>query len=321
MSVEMVHLREPQTGAEAKVLASQGFNCFEYLAPIGGVPRDVLWAEPGFAEGSKRASGSGIPILFPFPGRIRGTEFEWEGRTYPQEAGDGRGNAIHGFVHVRPWRVIDRGPSRVVGQFQASLDDPLLANAWPGDFRVTVAYELVPGALRCEIEVQNPEPRQSLPCGLGLHPYFRVPPGGGPGGEWRVRLPVRQRWELAEMLAIGKRASVEDPEKFRSGLRFNEMKFDDVFTDLKFDGDRCSPALCSPDGRPVVKLCFDRTFRECVVYTPPHREAICIEPYTCVPDCFRLEPQGIDAGLRILPPGDSFGATVEIRVDDARPSA
>jgi aldose 1-epimerase len=315
MSNEVIEIHEPQTGASARLLVTQGFNCFEYLAPIEGELRDVVWAEPGFHEGGKRASGSGIPILFPFPGRIRGTEFVWEGNTYPLEAGDGRGNAIHGFVHTRAWRVIDRGPSRVVGQFQASLDDPLLVNRWPGDFRVTVAYELVPGALRCEMEVQNPDARQSLPCGLGLHPYFRIPPGGGEGGDWRVQLPVRERWELSEMIATGKRLPVDNPAKLRAGLRFEDMKFDDAFTTLEFDGDWCTPGLCSPEGHRIVTLRFNRTFRECVVYTPPHREAICIEPLTCVPDCFRLQQQGIDAGLRILPPGDSFAATVEIRLD------
>jgi aldose 1-epimerase len=59
---------------------------------------------------------------------------------------------------------------------------------------------------------------------------------------------------------------------------------------------------------------FDDPFRECVGYTPPHREAICIEPLTCVPSCFDLTARGIDAGLRIIPPGGSFTAPVEIEV-------
>jgi aldose 1-epimerase len=59
---------------------------------------------------------------------------------------------------------------------------------------------------------------------------------------------------------------------------------------------------------------FDGVFRECVVYTPPHREAICIEPYTCVPGALELDRRGIAAGLRMVPPGDSFRAVVEISV-------
>lgn len=314
MSTELIELREPQTGASAKILAGLGFNCFEYLAPVDGVLRDVLWAETGFADGTKRPSGSGIPLLFPFPGRIPGTDFTWEGQKYLLEAGDGRGNAIHGFVYTRPWRVLDRTASRVVGQFQASLDDPLLVNHWPGDFRITVAYELGPGVLRCETQVVNPDPRRPLPCGLGLHPYFRIPPGGGEGAEWRVQLPVAARWELVDMLPTGRKLPLDNPQLYRDGLRFGDMQFDDVFTALQFDGPTCEAAICDPQGRKAITLRFDDAFRECVVYTPPHRQAVCIEPYTCAPGCFDLQQQGIDAGLRLLAPGDSFGGAMEIRV-------
>ena len=54
---------------------------------------DINWSAPGFAEGPQRPSGSGIPVLFPFPGRIQGTVFHWEGKDYSLPAGDGQGNA------------------------------------------------------------------------------------------------------------------------------------------------------------------------------------------------------------------------------------
>jgi aldose 1-epimerase len=62
---------------------------------------------------------------------------------------------------------------------------------------------------------------------------------------------------------------------------------------------------------------FDTAFRHCVVYTPPHREAICIEPYTATPDALRLETLGIDAGLRRLAPGGSFHVEIEIACERA----
>ena len=63
-----------------------------------------------------------------------------------------------------------------------------------------------------------------------------------------------------------------------------------------------------------MRIAFDRAFRECVVYTPPHREAICIEPYTCLAGAFGLAERNLDTGLRVLPPGHSFEARVEFRV-------
>ena len=66
-------------------------------------------------------------------------------------------------------------------------------------------------------------------------------------------------------------------------------------------------------GRTVTQL-FDQSFTQCIVYTPPHREAICLEPYTCVPDSFRLAAEGHETGLRILKPGESFETKIPISV-------
>jgi aldose 1-epimerase len=52
-----------------------------------------------------------------------------------------------------------------------------------------------------------------------------------------------------------------------------------------------------------------------VIYNPPHREAICIEPYTCVPDMIRLQAKEIDAGMQLLPAGEAFSAEIRISVE------
>ena len=100
----------------------------------------------------------------------------------------------------------------------------------------------------------------------------------------------------------------------QAGQRFGDLKFDDAFTNLVFEGERCSASIHDPASGVTMTQRFDRTFRECVVYTAPHRQAICIEPLTCVPSSFDLAVRGIDAGLRIVPPGGSFTCRVEIAV-------
>jgi aldose 1-epimerase len=314
MAVETIQLTDAVTGSEATILAGFGFNCCRFRVVLDGRIIDVLWAEAEFETGEKRASGSGIPILFPYPGRLRGKSLIWEGREWPLEGDDHRGNAIHGFVLARPWRVAEQSGTHVVGQFQASVDEPRLLNRWPADFRITARYELAGRALKSSFLVENPGDRP-LPFGLGTHPYFCVPVGGASADACRVELPVGERWELAEMLPTGKRLAVEDPAAYRGGLPFGSLRFDDVFTRLDFESGWCTCRIVDPQSGYRIVVEFDAAFRECVVYNPPHRQAVCIEPYTCVPNAPELTQQGIETGLRVLRPGEQFRCSVNMRVE------
>jgi aldose 1-epimerase len=62
-----------------------------------------------------------------------------------------------------------------------------------------------------------------------------------------------------------------------------------------------------------VRFLADPAFRELVLFTPPHRQAIAIEPYTCSADAANLAARGIDSGWRILPLSGEWEAAVEYR--------
>jgi aldose 1-epimerase len=193
------------------------------------------------------------------------------------------------------------------------VDDPRLLKCWPADFRLTATYAVADQALQCSYVLENPDERP-LPCGFGVHPYFCLPLGGDSAGACLVSLPVTSNWELAAMNATGTKTPLLNPCRFQSGLPFAHMKFDNVFGDLAATGELCRATISDPrSGRQLV-MTFGREYRTCVVYTPPHREAICIEPYTCVPDPIRLQQSGIDAGLRVLAPGESFETHVRIEL-------
>jgi aldose 1-epimerase len=312
MTAEIVTIRDP-SGASAEILVNQGFNCFRFTAMPGGQAVEIIYAPADFAAGQGRPSRGGIPLLFPFPGRIRGTAFRWEGKQYSLEAGDAFANAIHGFALSRPWRVVEKSDSKVVGQFQAWRDDPALKERWPADFRMTASYRIDATSLRGEYWIENPCD-VPLPCGFGTHPYFRVPLGGNNANDCVVKLPVQERWELKDMLPTGRRIELPEAANLQSGQRFGDLQLDDVFTGLQFHEGWCEASIHDPaSGRIMTQRC-DGSFRECVVYTAPHREAICIEPLTCVPNCFELAGRGVEAGLKIVPPGGSFVARVEIVV-------
>jgi aldose 1-epimerase len=314
MTQETITIFDPASGSRATILPDRGFNCFSFAAATNAAPLEVLWSVPDFAEGGGRPSGSGIPLMFPFAGRIRGVSFDFEGKSYPLQAGDGLGNAIHGFVIDRPWRVTARGADRVTGEFQASVDEPALLKNWPADFRIAAEYRLADGKLVSDYTVENPD-NKPLPFGFGTHPYFRLPLGGTSAADCRVTVPIGSNWDLEGLLPTGKKSNPPLVGELSRGMPSGEMKLDHVFGDVRFDNHRATATVHDPLGKHTLKMTFDDQFTACVVYNPPHREAVCIEPYTTIPDAFNLAARGIDPHLIVLPPGKSFRTRIEISLD------
>ncbi len=316
MAATIVEIADRASGSTARVLVSLGFNCFSWRPVLAEGAREMLWAEQGFEGGDKRPSGSGTPLLFPFPGRIGGTTFAFEGREYRLEPGDPFGNAIHGFVYNRPWRLIEQTESRVVGEFQASVDDASILERWPADFRIRASYEVRGRELVSRIRYENTGERP-LPCGFGTHAYFRLPLAeGSDARDTVVSVPAERSWELEQMIPTGRRLPLPADQVLAAGLRLDDHEFDTCFTGLRADGDgRVRTRLADPASGRCLAQSFDKAFTQCVVYTPRHREAICLEPYTCVPDAFRLAAEGHETGLQILRPGESFETTLRMEVD------
>ncbi|PHS05515.1 MAG: aldose epimerase [Blastopirellula sp.] len=312
MSTDTVVLKDSETGSEAAISVKYGFNCYQFTAMLNRAKVPVLWSVDNYQNGEGRASGSGIPILFPYPGRIRDAQFTWQGNNYQLEEADGAGNAIHGFVHTRAWRVVEQSENSVTGEFQASVDAPEILERWPADFIIRVTYQLVGNQLSGRYQVQNPDSKP-LPFGLGTHPYFQVPLGSsGNADECLISVPYQHEWKFVDKMASGEKApratEVDTCEPF------SETNYDNAFGGLVFmDGD-CYTSIEDPTSGHVVTQTFSPEFTACVLYNPPHREAFCIEPYTCVPDPYCLEEDGVESGLQVLEPGASFEATVDIEI-------
>lgn len=312
--LDCVTISDPVHGSKAKILPGLGFNCYGFVASTPSGPLEVLWSAPDFTDGTAKPTGSGIPLMFPFAGRIRGAKFNYNGKTYALEAMDGLGNAIHGFVFNRPWRIKKQERDRVVGEFQASVDDESLLALWPADFRITVEYRIAGNTLSSEILVENPDDKP-LPFAFGTHAYFRIPLGGRSADDCLVKVPVTTNWELSELLPTGVVAPSPDADKLAAGIPAGEMRFDNVFGGLKFENHRLETSIRDPHSGRRVTQEFDDQFTACVVFNPPHREAVCMEPYTGLPDPFSLLEKGVEPHLRVLGPGESFRTRIEIRVD------
>lgn len=314
--MEPVVLKDSATGSTAHVAPHLGFNCYEFRAVVDGRVVNVIDAASDFLSGNQRPSGHGIPILFPFPNRIRAGRFEWKGRQYnlceSDAATDGNGNAIHGFCLDQPWRVTDRGNQHVVGEFQLSVDAPQRRDLWPADFSIQIRYALNGATLRADVRIANPD-NVSLPFGFGTHPYFRLPLAAeSDPSHCLIEASAAEQWELTDCLPTGSRQPVPSDKDLREGARYSELQLDDVLTGLQPEGGRHEFLIIDERAGLQVSQRCDPAFRELVVYTPPGRNAVCLEPYTCVTDAANLQPRGIDAGWRVLEPGEEFHTWIEI---------
>lgn len=313
--MQLLTLHDTRTGAIARILPDVGFNCFQFQTPVAGQTIDVLDAMPDFAATGEQPSHSGIPLLFPYPNRIRGGRFRWGNRDYHLTGvrDDRQGNAIHGLVIDRPWRVVSSGATIAVGQFQLSVDAPDRRGVWPADFLIEVRYELRGATLRCDIRIVNPD-TVPLPWGFGTHPYFKVPLSPqSKTADCLVQAPAAELWELENCLPTGKRAPVSAARDLREGKSLAGLKLDDVLTGVKPRQGVIESVVMDAKAGWQVSQVTDAIFRELVVYTPPHGRSVCLEPYTCVTDAVNLQAQGLDAGWRVLPPGGEFRTWIEIR--------
>jgi aldose 1-epimerase len=313
-------LTSPDAAVQAEVWPCLGCNCLRWRVRGPNGPLDLLYVAPDW-ENNPVPTRSGIPVLFPFPNRIRDGHFTWDGRSYLHALNDpAKKNSIHGFACRKPWRVKHTNAAEdlatFTAEFQASVDAPDTLELWPGDYQITLRFLLGPDSLSLSATITNPGDKP-VPLGLGYHPYFKLPFSNEISArDCKTTVAAASRWELKDNLPTGRKVPVDPSRDLRSQRRFEGLMLDDVYTDLDTAGDSLplyKRASVSQRGIGAVEVWTSRAFGDLVAFTPPHRNAICLEPYTCVTDAINLQQQGVDTGLIVLNPGESRTEFVVLR--------
>jgi aldose 1-epimerase len=177
----------------------------------------------------------------------------------------------------------------------------------------------MPDRLRIEMGVVNTGDGP-FPFGVGLHPYFRPP--GGDVARSVLHAPARSIWSLEHGLPTGDRRPPPDVLNWSRPRAIGGTQLDTLYGDLgaisEGAGGMLLRATLGEAERPGrLELWTTPDFRESVLFTPPHRQAVCLEPYTCVTDAANLQAGGLDAGWRELPAGGAWSGTVEFRWNPA----
>ncbi|QVL33681.1 aldose 1-epimerase [Telmatocola sphagniphila] len=314
----VVTLQSP-SGARAEIWSACGFNCLKWAVAPG---REALFVMPDW-ESNPVPTRSGTPILAPFPNRIRNGHFRWENQDYQLPLNDSvKQNAIHGEAPRHPWRILeskaDGHSAWVTGAFRPSIDAPAVAKNWTGDYELQATWRLIDCDLHFSYSFQN-HSSKSMPFGLGLHPYFRFPLAAAAEliDESVLEIPAKQLWELNESLPTTKKLDIQGETDFLRARKIEKTNIDLLYTDmtgpLEPDGLRIHGRLTHPKAPGALEVYADASFRESVIFTSVHRQAVCIEPYTCASDAVNLAAQGFNCGLITVETGKSISGKVEFR--------
>lgn len=275
---------------EATILPECGANCVRLactgtFAARGATIRIPLLEDVQFERILQAPTSCGMPILFPYAGRVTGGQFTWQGRSYRLDP------ARHGLVRQHPWEIVERSDERVVCQITVT---PLgTAMVFPFHFTLRVTYELGEQGLKVFAKATNDG--EPFPYTFGFHPYLHCPAGSS------LSVPAAKRWLLSdEKIPLGDLTEVADAYDLRLARALaSQPMFDDIFTGLGSDQQgmvRCSLLSCLGE----TMLGFSAVeYPHLCVYTPPGRTAACLEPYTGAPDAFNHADDS-RFGLRVL---------------------
>lgn len=322
---ETLHiLRDTQTGAHAKVWPALGGNCVQLVLPApDGQLVSIIDDEDNLDALRIQPSRYGIPILYPWASRVSRGEYWFRGNKYQARDLHTDGDAWHGLVRTRRWDVVGStaDDSQATLSCAISTDSrPDMLDSFPFPNTLTVTFRLTADALTVTAEVQNLGDTE-MPFGFGFHPYFKVPlSSDGDRARCMFEVHARKLWDWPALNAVDPtvnqsanppRLTTDNP--FAPQVQIGTRDYNEGFTGLNPDDGTVRARVIDPDAKLAVVMESHPNVRSCVVYTPPNRNVICLEPWTCTANTFSLAEAGIpDSGLLLLAPGKSWHSEMRI---------
>jgi aldose 1-epimerase len=235
-------------------------------------------------------------LLVPWSGRISGGGFTLNGAFHPIAPNlPGEPLPIHGGGFAVPWTVT------AVDALRARLT---LTSDGPGPFRYDAAVDYVvdDGALTVTLTAIN-RAAQTLPYGLGLHPWLPRTPGT------TLRAASDIVWfEDARHIPCG-----SAPTRESLGWDFGKARtLPPGWINNWFSGWPGRAEIVWPERGIALDITADPPFSGYVIYSPgASADFFCFEPVSHVADAHNL-PGGPQAhGLVLLPSGGTLTATAQ----------
>ena len=229
--------------------------------------RDVIY---GY-DRDQMCSGARGQVLAPWPNRIEGGSYTFEGRDLQLPLTEASsGNAIHGLVRYVSWHAVAHESDRV--SFELVLHPQ---PGYPFTLLLRNEYRVSGRGLEVTTSAENVG-ATAAPFGLGHHPYLSPPSGSV--DDMVFELPGHEPRQVGE------------------------AELDDTFGDLDRDAEGIARVRVDK-----ATVWMDASYRYVLVFTGDipgvDRRGLAVEPMTCPRNAFRT-----GEGLIQLDPGDRFEA-------------
>ena len=239
-------------------------------------------------------------FLAPFPNRIKDGKYDFKGQPYQIAINDQDYHcALHGFMYDVPFLIDD------IDENQGSVTlhkDFLGVEGYPFHISFKSTYRLFNQGLYITTQVKNLS-ESNIPFGMGWHPYFDL---DVPIDSLHLKIPGDFYFEQdKQYIPTGKRIEANSFSEYAIiGERFMNDCY--ALNDAKI-------FIFEP--RKKIELVLDleineQTYPFCMLYTPPARDCIAVEPMTCAPNAFNNGHGIIDLDVKeILELTFSIGLT------------
>ncbi|MEQ8966732.1 MAG: aldose 1-epimerase [Azospirillaceae bacterium] len=279
-----------------------GGGLFSLVHDPDGAAAEVL-ATPDPALIAER-DPLGLPCfpLVPYSGPVIGGILAIEGervelaRNHADEP-----EPIHGEGWISPWTVTRRSATRLHLAFEH--DPAARPGGFPRAYAATLSYALEDATLTASLDVTNRDSRP-MPAGLGLHPYFPKT------ADTVLGFAARGVWSETPMSDSRPLAPVPDAWVFDP-----PRPVGDLAVDRCFEGWNGRATLDWPRRGLTVAIEAAPPLTRLVVFAPPGRDFLCVEPVSNANDAHALAAAGIEGhGLVPLASGESLSGTMRLTV-------
>lgn len=249
-----------------------------------------------------KRSTAGIPLLYPWANRLSSLHYRAAGRDVSLDAAS---RLLHFDDHKLPmhgvpwsqlqWNVVSSHADALTARLDW-LSQELLA-VFPFPHHVEMAVRLRPA----DLEIQGivfADSGSPVPISFGFHPYFGLP--GIPRAEWTLNAPAMRKLALdAQGIPTG-----QETPWTPLAARLGNTGYDDGFA----LGSEHATFSIAGNGYSIA-IEFQSGFLYAQIFAPKDKEFIAIEPMTAPTNALCS-----GESLRVIAPGQQFGASFRIRV-------